>query len=396
MKTYLSRFIPHPVKTFTPKNCRHIKVKWLGNNCLTLRAGAPIGKGMKTNWTVTLLGLAIVVSGCAKKGVSTDALNAAPSSSGNYLYVASGACYGGGVTTSNPSYTVAKYNLADGSFNSLVVDYNSFSPGDIPMGVVDYNSTEILVLIENPAGRRIDVVEKAGNNAVSTYLTNSTALNSVMRGMFRLANGCLLVSKTTAIEDFASSKARILQGANPYVSAPAGSCATSTTLISSVAALPNGKIIYAHAGATPNNKFGVISSTGYASASDCLGAQTAPNTLALPTSVVVHEDGTTLFVGYGSTTAASNAVYSYTVNPTTGAITNPVAAFTDFTVVNGISAMAEDPSTGNVYVANATNTANTIEQFTSSNGVLTRVGSAPFIPSTVYSRCVSSMMISSE
>lgn len=351
---------------------------------------------MRTQWITALVGIAIIATGCAKKSDSPDALNATASSPKNYLYVASGACYGGGVATSNPTYTVTKFNLSDGSFNSLVVDYNSFSPGDIPMGVVDFNSTEILVLIENPAGRRIDVVEKAGNNAVSTYLTNSTALNSVMRGMFRLANGSLLVSKTTAIEDFASNKARIVQGANPYVNAPAGSCATSTTLMSSVAALPNGKIIYAHAAATPNNKIGVISSTGYATAADCLGAQTAPNTLALPTSLVVHEDGTTVFVGYGSTTAASNAIYSYTVNPTTGVITNPVAAFTDFTIVNGISAMVEDPSTGYIYVANATNTANTIEQFSSSNGVLTRVGSAPFIPSTVYSRCISSMMISSE
>jgi hypothetical protein len=350
---------------------------------------------MKTNWIVFIT-VALVATSCAKKNLSADSLNANTSASGDFLYVASGSCYGGGVTTSLGSDTIAKYNLADGSLDSVVVDYNSFSPGDVPMGIVDYNSTEILVLIENGAGRRIDIVEKGGNNAVTTYLTNSAALNSVMRGMFRTPSGSLLVSKTSAIEDFASSKARILQGTSPYISAPGGSCATSTTLISAVTALPSGKILFAHAGATPNNKFGVISSTGYATASDCLAAQTAPNTLSLPTAMTVHEDGTTVFVGYGSTTAASNAIYSYTVNPTTGAITNPVAAFTDFTVVNGISAMTEDSTTGNLYVANATNTANTVEQFTSSNGVLTRVGNAPFIPSSVYTRCVSSMMISSQ
>jgi hypothetical protein len=341
--------------------------------------------------------LTFIIVGCGKQAATANSLEAQLTKSGRFLYVASGSCYGGGVATSVGSDTVAKYNLSDGSLDSVVVDYNSFSPGDIPMGVVDYNSTEILVLIENPAGRRIDVVEKTASNSVSTYLANSVALNSVMRGMFITSTGNLLVSKTSAIEDFASNKTRILEGSNPYVSAPLGSCATSTTLMSAVAGLPNnGKLLYAHAAATPNNKFGVISSTGYVATSDCLAAQTAPTTLAMPTSLTVHQDGTTVFVGYGSTTAASNFVYSYTVNPTTGAITNPTPAFTDFTIVNGISAMAEDPSTSMLYVANATSTANTVEQFTSSNGVLTRVGSTPFLPSSVYTRCVSSMMVSSQ
>jgi hypothetical protein len=214
--------------------------------------------------------------------------------------------------------------------------------------------------------------------------------------MFLLPSGSLLVSKTTAIEDFASNKSRITQGANPYVNAPAGACATSATLISSVTALPSGKIVYTHAAATPDNKFGVISSTGYASPTDCLAAQTAPNTTALPTSAIMHSDGTTLIVGYGSTTAASNYIYTYTLNNSTGAISSPVAAFTDFTIVNGISAMAEDSTTNIVYVANATSTSNTVEAFTLSGGTMTRIGSTPYLESSVYTRCVSSMIVSSE
>jgi hypothetical protein len=338
--------------------------------------------------------LAALVQGCAKSNDAPVALNAVQNQ--RYLYVASGSCYGGGVATSAGSDTVAKYDLVTGLMDSVVVDYNSFSPGDIPMGIVDYNSTQILVLIENPAGRRIDVVEKNSSNTVSTYLTNAAGLNAVMRGMSITPNGSLLVSKTTAIEDFSSNKARILQGVNPFVNAPAGSCATSTTLISSMTTLPNGKIVFAHAGATPNNKFGVISSTGYAAAADCLAAQTAPNTLSLPTAVTVHNDGTTVLVAYGSTTAASNLIYSYTVNATTGAITNPVSAFSDFTIINGPSAMTEDSTTGIIYVANATSTANTIEKFTLSGGVLTRAGTTPYLPSSVYTRCVSAMMVSSQ
>lgn len=348
---------------------------------------------MKSNVSIAL-GLLAVQSGCGKGAIPSAELTELATS--RYLYVASGSCYGGGVATSVGSDTVAKFDLRTGSLDSVVVDYNSFSPGDIPVGIADYNSDEILVLIENPSGRRIDVVEKNSSNTVSTYLTNTAAMNAVMRGMAMTSNGGLLVSKTSAVEFFSSNKARILQGANPYVNAPAGSCATSTTLISGITTLPSGKIIFTHAAATPNNKFGVISSTGYAAPSDCLSAQTAPNTLALPTSALVHKDGTTVLVAYGSTTAASNSIYTYTVNGTTGAITNPTAAFTDFTVINGPSAMTEDTTTGIIFIANATSTANTIEEFTLSGGVLTRVGTAPYLPSSVYTRCVSAMMVSGD
>lgn len=309
-----------------------------------------------------------------------------------YLYVASGACYAGGVTTSTgPANTIVRYNLADGSLDEVLIDYNNLALGDTPVSLAEYDSNNILVLVENAAGRRVDMVRKDGSG-FSTYLINSTALNGVLRDMVLLNSLSLLISKSTAIEKFNSAKSRVQQGANPFVNAPAGSCATSTTLISSVTAHSSGKIVYTHAAATPNNRIGVISSTGYAAASDCLSGLAGPTTTALPTSTRFHPSGK-LLVAYGSTTASSNFVYSYDFNGTTGAITNPVAVFNDNSIVNGPSAMEIDSVAGDVYVANATSTFNTIEKFNFVSNALTRASVAPFIAPSVYTRCISSMRV---
>ncbi len=337
-----------------------------------------------------VLTLSSVAFSCGNLDVLTPS-----GTSGPFLYVASGTCYGGGVAVSTASNTITKFDLATGAYDTLLVDYNSFSPSDSPVGMVNYSSSQILVLVENASGRRIDLVDKTYYNTVTTYLVNSTAMSAQLRGIFMSPDGGLLVSKGTALEKFSSNKSRITSGANPFVSAPAGSCATSTTLISSMTTLSNGKILYAHAAATPNNKFGVIAATGYSVSADCLSSQTAPSTTALPTGIMMHTSGKIL-VAYGSTTAGSNYVYSYDINPTTNAISNTAVAFSDSTIINGPSAMALDSSSGNVYVANALSTSNTIEKFTYASGALTRVGTSPYIPSQIYTRCVTSMMVSTN
>jgi hypothetical protein len=337
--------------------------------------------------------LVVAISGCADSNSAPIDGNNLSQGGPNYLYVASGACYGGGTALSASSATVTKFNLSNGSVSNVVLDYNSFSPGDQPVGIADYDSTRFLVAIENASGRRIDLVQRDGSGA-STFLTNSIALSGVLHALTVFTDGSLLVSKTTAIEKFSSAKARILQGANPYVSAPGSTCATSTTLISSLTTLSNGKIIYAHAGVTPNNKFGIISATGYASTADCLAAQTAPNTLALPDALLVHSTGR-LVVAYGSTTAASNGLYTYTVDPVANTIGTGVAAFTDFSIINGPSAIAEDTNSKIIYVANGNSAFNTVESFSlnTSSGVMTRNSSTPFITPNVYTKCVSAMRV---
>lgn len=348
---------------------------------------------LKTFSLLTTLAIAtLFFSACGDATSDSVSDHESSVSLGRLLFVASGSCYAGGVTTSTGVSTIVAYAL-NGTFHHMVIDYNRYSPGDSPVSLAEYDADTLLVLVENASGRRIDLVKKDGSG-ISTYLSNTTALSAVLRSMARLNDNSLVVSKTTAIERFSSAKARITQGANPYVSAPAGSCATSTTLIPSITVLNNGKIVYAHAAATPNNKIGVISAAGYAAASDCLSAQTAPTTLAMPTSLVYHSSGK-LLASYASTTAASNFVYAYDVSEVTGALTLPVSALNDISLVNGPSAMAENPATGEVFIANGNSSFNTVERFTfnPASKTLTRVGSLPFLAPQAYTRCIADMKV---
>lgn len=340
--------------------------------------------------------LPLLFGGC---GVPSDDafLNGDPNvAASKYLYVASGACYGGGVTTSTASNTIVRYNLATPTLSQIVMDYTPF-PSESIAGITDFNSEYLLVAIETGAtSRRLDLVKKDGSGRI-TYLTNATAFASVIRGITYLSDGGVLVAETASIEKFGSSKARITQGANPYINAPAGNCATSTTNMVHQIELPNGKILFAHAGATPNNKIGIISASGYAAAGDCLisASVTGPTTTALPTAVLYHSSGD-LIVAYGSTTATSNFIYAYNINTTSNAVTGATAAYNNISVVQGPSSLVENPSTGRVYVATSLSTFNTIEEFTydASSNLLTRTAATPFINSSVYTRCVSGMVVS--
>ncbi|MEQ1665134.1 MAG: hypothetical protein ABL927_07135 [Bdellovibrionales bacterium] len=332
------------------------------------------------------------IFGCGDTGSSPFNSQAYQIDSKKHLYVVSGACYGGGVTTSaGPANTIAKFSLTTGALENVIIDYNLLAPGDSPVAIYEYDAENILVLVENAGGRRIDKVRKDGTG-YSTHLVNATALSAAMRSILFLSDFSILVSKSSAIEKFNAAKARVTQGANPFINAPAAPCATSTTLISSVIAHSSGKIIYTHAAATPNNKIGVISSSGYAAGADCLNGTAAPNTTALPTRALIHSTGK-LLVSYGSTTASSNFIYSYDFNGTSGAVTNPVAVFNDNSIVNGPSSMAENTDNGDVFVANVSSAFNTIERFHFSSNLLTRAFGNTFIPYGVYTRCVADLKV---
>ena len=139
----------------------------------------------------------------------------------------------------------------------------------------------------------------------------------------------------------------------------------------------------------------MISANGYSTAADCLSSQAAPVTTSLPSSMVYLSDVGHLLVGYGSATAASNQVWAYAVDETTNAFSGATAAYTNFNVVNGPSAMAYDSTTGYVYIANAQSMLNNIERFTydSSTKVLTRTGSSAYISASVKTRCISGMSV---
>jgi hypothetical protein len=345
---------------------------------------------MKMELTWVAMGC-IAVSSC---GVLKKSQDASPGvtygqTAPTYIYVASGTTYAGnGVTTSTPTNVVVRFK-ENGAFDSVVADYSS-SPGDSPVELANYDDNYLLVLVENASGRRIDKVAKSGNS-ISSFITNSTALSAQMRSLIPTFDGGWLVSKSTAIEKFSSSKARVLIGANPYVNAPGGTCATSTTLISRVVQGPGNNIIYLHAAASPNNKIGMIKSTGYSTASDCVTSMTAPTVNHYPTAALVHSSGR-LLVSYGNTTGPVNEIYSYPVTSTS--IGAGVSAFNNISVLQGISYMAEMPD-ATILVTSMVSTFNTIEQFTYDTGTnsLLRMGTTSFIGPNVYTRSISSILI---
>lgn len=344
------------------------------------------------------------------------------SSSSRRLYVSSGLCYSGGglttftnLTSSNMVYSV---NLATGARESVIADYNRAPAltGDSPTSIHIGNGDELQILVENTttvAARRIETASKSSTSR-SLLISNAAALNGVVRDMIRLPSGDFLVSKSTAIERFTSGNVRILKGTNPYVSAPAAPCATSTTLHSKLLTLPSGAIIYAHA-ATGQNRIGIIAASGYGVAADCKAAQAAPNAAAFPTAMAYDAVNSKLIVAYGGASTADNlnVIYAYNVNETTLTISSPQEIYdsnrypTDFSyLLFGISGLALDPETGHLYVATAITTATTVLNYAieklsynasaigvNNNSVLRREGSVPFYQYGSDTKCISDMVI---
>jgi hypothetical protein len=341
----------------------------------------------RTFFALAILGLTVsVLVACTQPEEDVEGGAAA---TGPFIYVASGTAYAGpGVTAATPSQTVARFTLS-GTFERVVRDYTA-NPGDSPVGLVDYSASHILVLVDNTTGRRIELVAKDGSG-YSTFLSNGTALNAVVRDIVGTSDGGVLVAKNTAIEKFNSTGTRITQGANPYVSAPGGSCATSTTLIPAVTIGPDNVILMAHAAASPNNQINLISSTGYAVIGDCVTVTEAPGATHYPTSLLYHSSGK-LLAGFGNNTGPIHQIYSYSVTSTT--ITSPVQAFNDTSILQGISEMAEMPD-GTVLISAAASTFNTIERFTlnPSTGLLARVGTLPLIGPSIFTRSVSGILV---
>lgn len=311
-----------------------------------------------------------------------------------YLYVASGACYAGGVPTSAGIGVISKYSLTTGQRIGTVFSYIDQSPSDLPVGLIDYNNTQLITMVENAGGRRIDLISKFGTG-LNIFYANSAVLSGAMRSIVKTSDLGLMLSKTSAIEKISSSKVRVTIGATtPYINAPAGACLSASTLVPFAVELPAGKVVYGNAGVTPNNKLAMISATGYSAVGDCLTTRVAPNTAALPTAAVVHPNGK-LLVSYASTTYAANFVYSHDIDETTPSISAGTAIINTPAVVYAPSAMVADPDTGALYVANAAANAESIEKYnyTSSSGAFSRVGSTPFILKNEYIKCVSGLSI---
>lgn len=358
--------------------------------------------------SIGTLATIFIATGCNKK-VEEEA----PS---KRLYVSSGLCYSGGNTTfsastsSNIVYTV---NLSNGSVGEIIRDYNSGTEtaGSTPVAIADFDSQYFLVLIENSttaSAKRIEKVSKAGTEK-NLYTGDLNILGTGTSPAKALIHDpethITYISRTRAVEKISSSPGRIPVGAttNSWINAPGGNCGPAALNITSVQALTNGKLLYTHANAT-QNKVGLISATGYASASDCLlsSPQDAPVAAAFPTaSLYIPEYNHYLVVYAGTGTATDvNSVYAYSINEDTNAISGATNAFEDATVLYGASAIARDDSTGAIYIATANSTATTvvnynIEKFSydPTTKKLQRVGNIPFSSSWTGSKCISGMFV---
>lgn len=368
--------------------------------------------GRSLTYKVALIATAALTFSCAKK--SDDETTA----SGKNLYIASGQCNSGiGVTTFgtlNSSRMISKVNLSSKASSvvfDLAAEYQGgfFAPETGAQSIID-NGQTLLMLAENQTNmgdRKIFSIPKVNPYNTVIYASDSNALtqvsNDITRSMVLNPDGTLLFSKTRSIEKLNTSGVRIPVGGGPYVNAPGGGCATSTTFMSGIATLPPftgtsaGKIIFSHAGATAaTNRLGIINQDGYLVAADCrngvaVGSIPLVNdatlsgavsmdvtTAANPTAMVYIPDSTAtapvigrLLVAYSAPTNASTdmtnssdfnhgiVMYDIAESSASAASIDNTASkpatilYRDSSIAFGISAMTYDSTDGSLYVATA-------------------------------------------
>lgn len=327
-----------------------------------------------------------------------------------YLYVASGACYSGTNTTflaataSNQAY---RLNLTAGQKDMTFADYYSVpaNPGDTPISVIESDANNLMVLVENTAGRRIEKFSKAANPSRQIFNSNATALSAALKGFVKTSDGGLLIAKTAGIEKLTVQGVRM--GA-PYIGTALGAtCGAANANITGVAVTPSGKILYINAAAS-NNRWGVISPNGYSVPADCLAAQTAPDTNAYPVAIQYIASNNQVLVAYAGNSLATNlnSIYVYNFNDSTNVISSPTRIYDSASYVSagyllyGISAMTYNPDDNSLYVATAISNAATvvnyaIEKLTYNPDTksLTRALSVPFYNYGLDTKCISSLMI---
>lgn len=381
------------------------------------------------------------------------------------LYVATGSCDAGfgaaakiTYTVANASRTIERFNSSSGANIGVFMDFtqSNFLAGMNPQKLID-SGDYIYLQMENAtttSERAIWKIPKSNPLGYTKYYANATTFSTALRGMALDSDGSFIVGVTTKIEKVLSSQVRQPAGSNPWVNAPGGTCATSTTGMSAVELLKplspstSGKILYSHqstAAGAATQRLGSISASGYFVAGDCTGgvqissvAHTLSSTATGTGTVAFNTNGTSptsmvyipitggsvtgkLIVSYSNDQLSNNNAGAYNVNHAivqwdvtegTSSVTlnNPVILYDNVSVIYGVSAMAYDSDSGSLYVATggepsvanmSTNGVGyNIEKFTLdyNTPTLTRVTSGsnqPFIKGGSNTRCISSMVLGS-
>lgn len=327
-----------------------------------------------------------------------------------YLYVTTGVCYSGSNTTftsATSSNLIYRLSLSSAQKDMNLADYNALpaNSGDSPVGIVEVDSGNVMTIVENTSGRRLEKFSKSASPTRSIFSSNTTILSSNLKGIVKTSDGGFLIAKTAGIEKITSQGIRL--GA-PYIGTSLGTtCGATNANINGVAVNASGKIFFINAAAS-NNRWGVISPNGYTVAADCLAAQAAPNTNAYPVAIQYIPSYNQVMVAYAGNaiTTDLNSIYVYDFNDTTNAISNPTKIYDSSSYVSagyllyGISAMTFSSDDNSLYVATAVSNATTVVNYSVEKlkydpaaKLLTRSASIPFYSYGVDTKCISSMIV---
>lgn len=359
----------------------------------------------------------LFLAACSQKKADEVVASTAPpqtvdTTKPRYLYVTTGACYSGvgntTFTSTTASNLVYRLSVATGKKDMTIADFNSApaNAGDSPVYAIEQDKDNLLVAVENASGRRIEKVAKAASPSRAIYSSNSTALSAVLKSIIKTPDNGYLIAKTAGVEKFTSQGVRI--GA-PYVGTNLGAtCGATNTNIYGAITNSSGKIFFINSLAA-NNRWGVIASTGYNVAADCLGVKSAPNANSYPVAIVYLQAVNQVIVAYAGNaiTTDLNSIYVYDFDDTTNAISAGVKIYDSSNYVTagyllyGISAMAYDSVDNSLYVATAISSATTVVNYSieklsynPSSKTLTRVASdVPFYNYGVDTKCISSLAI---
>lgn len=356
-----------------------------------------------------------VTFGCAKAPEDDSSASTSPGS-GKYLYVASGACQAGGNTTftaTTASNLVYRVNMTTGARETLIADYNIGLTGDTPVAITDYDTENLLVVVERNGFRRIEKVKKQYYGDRVDFSTDTAgALSAALIDITKNPSGGYFVSRTTGVALLGNAGNTQIA---TYLAANSGNatCGTTNIKYSSIGTTNFGHLIYMNA-ETNDNRIGVVSA-----GPTCLSGQVGPANSATAaqnatSTVLTWIPGTSQIVAaYAGTTVLSNINSLWVYDVTEDATTATVAAGTKIydasnfpTTIDyrlyGVSAMTFDPDKSHLYVATSTVAATpltsgsyVIERFVydGANKTITRDGTAPFYSTGIDTRCISSMFI---
>jgi hypothetical protein len=348
----------------------------------------------------------LLFAGCTEKESGTDL--SSQGGSDYYLYISSG------WPTASAVNIVTKWD-SSGNYVGVVLDYatmTGFSPGTMLTTTLN-GVPSFLSLAYNGTNGRIDAFSMAGTNSGS-YIVDNTGLVAGARRFAITPDGGVVVPRTLAtlgIERYNSARIRLTSGAVPRYVTSAMCPVTNIVAVAAGYTTTGVEVVLgANAAATTNNRISVWNGQTAVCGAAALQPATVPSTLMWPVDLNFISSGKILVLWYPFTASTTNAqIYQYDVTGTPPNVTidNGVLAYDDgagdiatpnatpHNLSSAITYYTHTNGTRYVFVATANNT---ILKFTHdpTSGVLTKVGTLPFIYNSGLIRSPSSIVVSNQ